>query len=142
MMEFFFEKKRFHLFKSFLYKNGKAENMPVVAGPIVDNSTEVGKDEHETESFHFQAFTFTQIERGEYNKLFDFVKQKNIPIKNIGEEEGRDSDSDLLGSDESDDNAGGGGRYKLMNQSTATANEKLMFWVLSEKLLLCTKITR
>ena len=31
---FFREKKRFHLLKS-LYKNGKAQNMPVVAGRLV-----------------------------------------------------------------------------------------------------------
>ena len=49
-----------------------------------------------------QSYTFSQIERGEYNKLFDFVKQKNIPIKNIGDEAQSDSDSDLKGSDESD----------------------------------------
>ena len=32
---FFREKKRFHLFKSFLYKNGKTQNIPVVAGRLV-----------------------------------------------------------------------------------------------------------
>ena len=31
---FFWEKKRFHLLKS-LYKNGKAQNLPVVAGHLV-----------------------------------------------------------------------------------------------------------
>ena len=31
----FFEKKSFHLLKSLLYKNGKAQNMPVVAGRLV-----------------------------------------------------------------------------------------------------------
>ena len=36
--ECFFEKKNsFHLFKSLLYKNGKAVNMPVVAGRLVFN---------------------------------------------------------------------------------------------------------
>merc|ERR1712226_274059 len=49
-----------------------------------------------------QSYTFSQIERGEYNKLFDFVKQKNIPIKNVGEEAQSDSDSDLRDSDASD----------------------------------------
>ena len=34
---FFSKKKGFHLFESFLYKNGKAENMPVVAGRLVMN---------------------------------------------------------------------------------------------------------
>ena len=42
------------------------------------------------------------IERGEYNKLFDFVKHKNIPIKNVDEEAQSDSDSDLRDSDASD----------------------------------------
>ena len=32
---FFPRKKRFHLFKTFLYKNGKAQDMPVVAGRLV-----------------------------------------------------------------------------------------------------------
>ena len=32
---FFEKKKRFHLFKSLLYHNGKAQNMPVVAGRLV-----------------------------------------------------------------------------------------------------------
>ena len=31
----FREKKRFHLSKSLLYKNGKAQNMPVVAGRLL-----------------------------------------------------------------------------------------------------------
>ena len=31
---FFRKKRRFHLFKSLLYKNGKAQNMPVVAGRL------------------------------------------------------------------------------------------------------------
>ena len=31
----YFQKKHLHLFKSFLYKNGKAENMPLVAGRLV-----------------------------------------------------------------------------------------------------------
>ena len=34
-IEYFFERKRFHLFKSLLYKNGKAQNMLVVAGRFV-----------------------------------------------------------------------------------------------------------
>ena len=33
---FFFEKKRFNLFKSFHYKNGEARNKPVVAGRLVN----------------------------------------------------------------------------------------------------------
>ena len=33
----FREKNCFHLFKSLLYKNGKAQNMPVVAGRLVIN---------------------------------------------------------------------------------------------------------
>ena len=32
MKKVFFEKKSFHLFKSLLYKNGKAQNMSVIAG--------------------------------------------------------------------------------------------------------------
>ena len=32
---FFEKKKRFHHSKSFLHKSGKAQNMPVVAGPLV-----------------------------------------------------------------------------------------------------------
>ena len=32
--EFFSKKKRFYLFKSLLHKNGKAQIMPVVAGPF------------------------------------------------------------------------------------------------------------
>ena len=35
MMESFFEEKRFRLFKSLLYYNGKAENMPVETGSLV-----------------------------------------------------------------------------------------------------------
>ena len=38
MMEkeyFFLREKRFHRFKSLLHKNGKAQNMPVVAGRLV-----------------------------------------------------------------------------------------------------------
>ena len=35
MMESFFEKKPFSVFKRFPYKNGKAENTPVVAGRLV-----------------------------------------------------------------------------------------------------------
>ena len=35
MSEFFREKKRFHLFKSLLFKNGKEQNMPLVAGRLV-----------------------------------------------------------------------------------------------------------
>ena len=31
----FSEKKRFHFFESLLYKNGKAQNMPMVAGRLV-----------------------------------------------------------------------------------------------------------
>ena len=36
---FFLEKKRFHLLKSLLYKNGKAQIMPLVAGRLVSNIT-------------------------------------------------------------------------------------------------------
>ena len=36
-MKCFFEKKNF--FKSLVFKNGKAQNMPVVAGRFVDFST-------------------------------------------------------------------------------------------------------
>ena len=35
MMSIFEKKKRFHPFKRHLYQNGKAENMPVVAGRLV-----------------------------------------------------------------------------------------------------------
>ena len=35
---FFQEKKRFHLFKSLLYKNEKAQNMPLAAGLLVMNN--------------------------------------------------------------------------------------------------------
>ena len=35
---FFTRKKRFHLFESLLYKNGKAQNMPVVADRLVINT--------------------------------------------------------------------------------------------------------
>ena len=34
-----FREKSFHFFKSFLYKNGKAQNMPVVAGRLVNLET-------------------------------------------------------------------------------------------------------
>ena len=33
--ECFFEKKRFHFFKRLLFKNGKAQNMPLLAGRLV-----------------------------------------------------------------------------------------------------------
>ena len=32
---FFFHEKRFHLFESLVYENGKAEKVPVVAGRLV-----------------------------------------------------------------------------------------------------------
>ena len=35
MKKHFFEKKRFHLLKKLLYQNGKAQNMPMVAGRLV-----------------------------------------------------------------------------------------------------------
>ena len=38
MKEGFFEKQRFCLFESLLYKNGKAQIMPMVAGHLVSNS--------------------------------------------------------------------------------------------------------
>ena len=47
---FFREKKRFHFFKSLLYKIGQAQNMPVVAGRLilssVGNSIPVIVSEH------------------------------------------------------------------------------------------------
>ena len=39
--ECFFEKKRFHLFKSLLYKNEKAQNMPLVAGRLPNYTGQV-----------------------------------------------------------------------------------------------------
>ena len=39
---FFREKKRFHLFKSLPYRNGKARKMPLVAGPLVAISGQKG----------------------------------------------------------------------------------------------------
>ena len=36
----FSRKKRFHLLKSLFYKNGKAQNMPVVAGRLINKPTE------------------------------------------------------------------------------------------------------
>ena len=39
--EFSFEKEGFHLFKSLLYKNGKAQNFPVMAGRLVNDSVKL-----------------------------------------------------------------------------------------------------
>ena len=36
-----FGKERFHLFKSLLYKNGEAQNVPVVAGRLVNDSVKL-----------------------------------------------------------------------------------------------------
>ena len=41
MQENFFKEKRFHLLKLHLYQTGKAQNMPVVAGRLVEDVIQV-----------------------------------------------------------------------------------------------------
>ena len=48
---FFRVKKRFHLLKCLLYKNGKAQNMPVVAGRLVSILVNGLTDEDSMQTF-------------------------------------------------------------------------------------------
>ncbi|XP_018014547.1 FACT complex subunit Ssrp1 [Hyalella azteca] len=64
-----------------------------------------------TRSFDFEVevknsgtHTFSSIEKGEYDRLFDYVKSKNLRIKNRGKMDGaRHGDDDYLNSDDEPD---------------------------------------
>ena len=67
---FFREKKRFHLCKSLLYKNGKAQNMPVVARRFVEEKYQKYKSRKENKLVLFANETIIN----EYNSIKLFGK--------------------------------------------------------------------
>ena len=80
----FFEKKRFHLFRSLLKKNVKAQDMPLVAGRLVDLLVDCHARMNEKLTLHFKKnvcpimkLFHLAINKG-YIKTYELIHQTDM----------------------------------------------------------------